>query len=163
MASALTPNLWVGLTITACLPASPTLSTLELLAGRVVPVPFDESTVVEGTVCPTTASSPDAEVCGTLVAGLKNQKSNQTLLIDNKKYSFEEQLATYLSIAVWEELERFLANDRVPFGCPDWVSVLEVGLRSLSLLPPAASSSAQPSRCISTICMKSYISILRLG
>jgi len=66
---------------------------------------------------------------------LKNQKSNQTLLID-KKYSFEEQLATYLSIAVWEELERFLANDRVPFGCPDCVSVLGVGLSSLTLLPP---------------------------
>jgi len=47
------------------------LSTLELLTGRVVPVPFDGSTVVEGTVCPTTASSPDVEVHGILAAGLE--------------------------------------------------------------------------------------------
>ena len=93
---------------------------------------------------------------------LKNQKSNQTLLID-KKYSFEEQLATYLSIAVWEELERFLATDRVPFGCPDLVSVLKVGLSSPSLLSPAAFSSAQPSLDIRTVYMKSHIRILRLG
>ena len=53
------------------LPASP---ILELLAGRVVTVPFDGSTVVEGTVCPTTASSPDAVVCGTLAVGLEKQK-----------------------------------------------------------------------------------------
>ena len=77
MASALMPNLRGGLTITACLLALPALSTLELLAGRVVPVPFDESTVVEGTVCPTTASSPDAEVRGILAAGLKKKNSNQ--------------------------------------------------------------------------------------
>ena len=53
------------------LPASP---ILELLAGRVVTVPFDGSIVVEGTVCPTTASSPDAVVCGTLAVGLEKQK-----------------------------------------------------------------------------------------
>ena len=52
-------------------PASP---ILELLAGRVVTAPFDGSTVVEGTVCPTTASSPDAVVCGTLAVGLEKQK-----------------------------------------------------------------------------------------
>ena len=68
------PNFRVGLMMTACLPASPALSTLELLAGRVVPVPFDGSTVVEGTVCPTTASSPDAEVRGILAAGLVKAK-----------------------------------------------------------------------------------------
>ena len=56
----------------ASLPASPALSTLELVDGRVVP--FDGSTMVEGTVCPTTASSPDAEVRGTLAAGLKKEK-----------------------------------------------------------------------------------------
>ena len=48
---------------------------MELLAGKVVLVPFDESTMVEGMVCPTTA--PDAEVHGTLVAGLKKKDSNQ--------------------------------------------------------------------------------------
>ena len=63
--------------ITAYLPVSPALSTLELFAGWVVPVPFDESTVVEGMVCPTTASPPDAEVHGILAAGLKKKNSNQ--------------------------------------------------------------------------------------
>jgi hypothetical protein len=119
--------------------------------------------MVEGTYCFTIASSPDDAVRGNFAFDLKNQKSNQTLLIDNKKYLFEEQLATYLSMAVWEELERFLANDRVPFGCPDWVSVLGVGLSSLSLLPPGASSSAQPRLYISTVYMKSHMGILRLG
>jgi len=46
---------------------------MELLAGRVVPVPFDGSAMVEETFCPTTASSPDAEVCGILAARLKKQ------------------------------------------------------------------------------------------
>ena len=78
MASALMPNLRGGLTITACLLASPALSTLELLAGRVVPVPFDGTTVVEGTVCPTTASSPDVDVRATLVTGLKKKNSSKS-------------------------------------------------------------------------------------
>jgi len=59
--------------MTACLPAFLALSTLELLAGRLVPVPFDGSAVVEGTVCPTTASSPDVVVRGTLAAGLEKE------------------------------------------------------------------------------------------
>ena len=61
--------------MTACLPKSPVISTLELLVGRVVPVPFDGSAVLEGTVCLTTASSPDAEVCGTLIAELEKAKT----------------------------------------------------------------------------------------
>ena len=68
------PNFRVGFTMTAWLPIFPALSTLELLAGKVVPVPFDGSAMVEGTVCPTTASSPDAVVCGTLAVGLEKQK-----------------------------------------------------------------------------------------
>jgi len=60
--------------MTACLPTSSVLFTLELLTGRVVPVPFDGSIVVEGTVCPTIASSPDAEVHGILAAGLEKAK-----------------------------------------------------------------------------------------
>jgi len=60
--------------MTTCLPVSPALSTLELLAGRVVPVPFDGCTVVEGTICLTTASSPDAEVRGILAARLEKAK-----------------------------------------------------------------------------------------
>jgi len=87
MASALMPNLRGGLTITACLLASPALSTLELLAGRVVPVPFDGTTVVEGTVCPTTASSPDVEVHGTLAAELKKKKLMSKSANRRQKYS----------------------------------------------------------------------------
>jgi hypothetical protein len=74
-ASVLMPNFRVGLVMTACLPVSSALSTLELLAGRVVPVAFDGSTMVEGTVCPTTASSPDAKVRSTLAAGLEKAKT----------------------------------------------------------------------------------------
>ena len=48
--------------------------TLELLAGQVVTIPFDGSAVVEGTVCPTTASSPNAVFHGTLAAGLEEAK-----------------------------------------------------------------------------------------
>ena len=70
--------------MTACLPASPAFSTLELLTGRVVPVPFDGSTVVEGMVCPTTASSPDAEVRGILAAGLEKAKKNQNKQIEDE-------------------------------------------------------------------------------
>ena len=81
------PNFRVGLTMTAWLPVSPALSTLELLAGRVVPVPFDGSAVAEGTVRPTIASSPDAEVRGTLAAGLSKAKnSNQKQANRNRKY-----------------------------------------------------------------------------
>ena len=47
---------------------------LELLAGRVVTVPFDGSAVMEGMVSPTTASSPDVVVRGILAAGLEKQK-----------------------------------------------------------------------------------------
>ena len=62
----------------AWLPVSLALSTLELLTGRVVPVPFDGSDMVEGTVRPTIASSPNAKVRGTLAAGLNKAKnSNQ--------------------------------------------------------------------------------------
>ena len=71
------PNLRAGFTIRAYLPASPSLSTMELLAEKVVLVPFDESTMVEGTVRPTTASSLDDETRGTLVDALKKKVSNQ--------------------------------------------------------------------------------------
>ena len=71
----------------ACLPASPALSTLELLAGRVVLVPFDGSTVVEGTVCPTIASSPHDEVRDILATGHKKKNSGQNQPLENKEYS----------------------------------------------------------------------------
>ena len=91
------PNLRAGIIIRACLPASPALSTLELLAGRVVPVPFDESTVVEGMVCPTTASSPDAEVRGILVAGLKKKNSSKSL--NQRQEVLDCKTTSYLPVA----------------------------------------------------------------
>jgi len=81
------PILRAGFTTMACLPASLALFTSELLAERVVPVPFDGSTMVEGTDCPTIVSSADDAVRGNFVAGLEKLKTNQNLLIDNKKYS----------------------------------------------------------------------------
>ena len=130
--------------MTACLPASPALSTLELLTGRVVPVPFDGSAVAEGTVCSTTASSLDAEGHGILAAGLdkaeiqiKTSKSKMKVLDCN-------QLATYLLLVACEELLHFLTTDRVPFRCSAWVSTLGAGPYSPSLFSSAASSSAQP-------------------
>ena len=71
------PNLQAGFAIVARLPASPVLFTLELLAKSVVPVPFNGSTAVEGTVCPTTVSSPDADVRGILAVGLEKAKTSQ--------------------------------------------------------------------------------------
>ena len=76
--------------MTAWLPVVPALSTLELLAGRVVPVPFDRSAVAEGTVHPTIASSPDAEVRGTFVAGLDKAKSK----IKTSKSKTKDSIAT---------------------------------------------------------------------
>ena len=67
------PNLRAGFTTMARLPASPVTFTLELLAERVVPVPLDGSTVVEGTVCPTAVSSPDEDIHGNLATGLENK------------------------------------------------------------------------------------------
>ena len=66
----LMPNLQAGFVITASLPASMVLSTSELLAEGVAPIPLDGSTVVEGTVCPTAVSSPDDDIRGILVARL---------------------------------------------------------------------------------------------
>ena len=146
----------------ACLSTSPVLFALELLAGRVVPVSFDGSTVVEGTVCPTTASSPDAEVRGILAAGLGKAKTQiKTYKSTTRKYSIAKQLATYLSLVVWEELLRFLATDRVLLRRSVWVSALGVGLCAPSLFSPDAASSAQPSLDINTDYLKAHISILR--
>ena len=96
-ASFLTPNFRGGLTMMALPPVSPASCTLELLAGRVIPVPLDGSTVVEGTVCPTTTSSPDAVIRGTLAAGLEKQKlQNQTKQI-NKLGKVLDKLLTCCS------------------------------------------------------------------
>ena len=75
MASFLTPNLGDGLMITVPPPVFPASLALELLADRVVPVPFDESTVVEGTVFPTATSSSDVVIHGILAAGLEKEKT----------------------------------------------------------------------------------------
>jgi len=63
-----------GFVITANLPASTVLFTSELLAEGVVPVPIDGSTMVEGTVCPTIVSSPDADIRGILATRLEKEK-----------------------------------------------------------------------------------------
>ena len=102
------PNFRVGFTMTAWLPIFPALSTLELLADRVVPVPFDGSTVVEGMVCPTTTSSPDAEVRGILAAGLEKAKIQVETSKSKMKVLDYNKLATYLLLVVCEELLRFL-------------------------------------------------------
>ena len=92
------PNFRVGLTMTACLPVFLALSTLELLAGRLVPVPFDGSAVVEGTIYPTTTSSPDAKVHGILAAGLeKSKNSNQNQQIEDE--STRLQSTSYSPVA----------------------------------------------------------------
>jgi len=120
--SFLTSNLGSGLLIRA--PPPPFLASLilELLAsadfcGRVVLISFDESAVVEGTFVPTTASSPDAVVCGILAAGHEKQNTDykSKSKIFNKVLDCNK-LATYLSIVVCVELRHFRATDRVPFG-----------------------------------------------
>ena len=75
--------------ITVPPPVFPASLALELLANRVIPIPFDESTVVEGTVFPTTVSSPDDVVRGILAVGLEKAKTNQGKQIAKleKKYS----------------------------------------------------------------------------
>ena len=103
--------------MTALLPVSPASCTLELLAGRVVPVPFDGSAVVEGTVRPTTASSLDAEVRGILATRLEKAKVQIKTSKSKTKVLDCNQLATHLLLVACEELLRFLATDRAPFGC----------------------------------------------
>ena len=82
------PNLRAGFVITASLPASTVLSTSELLVEEVAPIPLDGSNVVEGTVCPTTVSSPDDEVRGILAAGHRKAKTQiKTCKSTTRKYS----------------------------------------------------------------------------
>ena len=149
--------------MTACLPALPALSTLELLASRVVPVPYDGSAVVEGMVCPTIASSPDAEVRGILAAGLEKAKIQIKTSKSKTKVLDCNQLATYLLLVACEELLRFLTTDRTPFGCPASVSALGVGLRSPSLLSLAASSSAQSWLEISIVYIRFHMNMIESG
>ena len=68
------PNLQVGFTIMACLPASTVVFTPELLAKGGAPVPLDGSTVMEGTGYPTTVSPPDDDIHGILAAELEKAK-----------------------------------------------------------------------------------------
>ena len=74
--------------------------------------------MVEGTICPTTTSSPDAVVRGTLAAGFNKQKvSGQNKQVDKiiKLLDYNQE-ATYLLLVACEELLRFLTVERVPFG-----------------------------------------------
>ena len=93
------PNLRAGFTTIACLLASRAVFTSKLLAERVVPVPLDGSTVVEGTVCSTAASSPDAEVRGILAVGLGKEKMQiKTCKSTTRKYSIAKT-TSYLPVA----------------------------------------------------------------
>ena len=102
--------------ITALPPAFPASLILELLASRVVPVPFDESAVVEGTFFPTTASSLDAVVHNILAARLK-----RNLQIKKRKSRHFNKVLDYKKLAMdlllvdCAELRRFRATVRVPF------------------------------------------------
>ena len=78
-ANPLTPNLRAGFVITASFPASTVLFISELLAEGVAPIPLDGSTVVEGTVYPTTISSLDDTIRGLLAAELEKQNTNQQI------------------------------------------------------------------------------------
>ena len=92
-------NLRAGFVITASLPASTVLSTLELLAEGVAPIPLDGSTVVEGTVCPTAVSTPDDEVRGILAAGLGKAKTQiKTCKSTTRKYLIAKT-TSYLPVA----------------------------------------------------------------
>ena len=73
------PNLRAGFVITTSLPTSTVLFTSELLTEGVAPIPLDGSTMVEGTVCPTTVSSPDDTIRGILAAELEKQNTNQQI------------------------------------------------------------------------------------
>ena len=100
------PNLGGSLTIMALPPEHPASFIPELLAGQVVTVSFDGSAVVEGTVCPTTASSPDDVVCVILAARLEKKKFEirTSKSINLAKYSILSKLATYLSLVACDEL-----------------------------------------------------------
>ena len=86
------PNFQAGFTTRACLPISPAIFTSELLAEGVALVPLDGSTMVEGTVCSTTVSSPDADIRGNLAAGLEKTKHKSAIrqqkVLDSKTTSY---------------------------------------------------------------------------
>ena len=90
------PNLRAGFVITASLPASMVLSTLELLAEGVAPIPLDGSTVVEVTVCPTSISSLDDTIRGILAAGLKKAKHKSA---NQKQKVLDSKITSYLLVA----------------------------------------------------------------
>ena len=93
------PNLRAGFVITASLPASTVLSTSELLAEGVAPIPLDGSTVVEGTICPTIISSLDDDIRGILAAGLGKAKTQiKTCKSTTRKYSIAKT-TSYLPVA----------------------------------------------------------------
>ena len=145
----------------AYFPASMALFTPKLLAEGVALVPLDGSTVVEGTVCSTIVSSPDDDIRGILAAGLKKAKHKSA---NQKQKVLDSKITSYLLVASSLGGAAMLPRhgSSTP-GCPVWVSVLGVGLRSLSLLSPASSSSAQPRLYISIVCMRLHMNIFGLG
>ena len=98
-ASFLMPNFRGSLTMMALPLVFPASCTLELLAGRVVTIPFDGSVVVEGTVWPITTSSPDVVVRGTLAAGLEEEKVFKKTQIDRTRPSTRLRSISYSPVA----------------------------------------------------------------
>ena len=80
----------------ARLPTSTAIFTTELLDERVVPVPLDGSTMVEGTVCPTIASSPDADVRGILATELEKAKNKSA---NRRQKVLDSKITSYLLVA----------------------------------------------------------------
>ena len=126
------PNFRAGFVIMASLPASMVLSTSELLAEGVAPIPLDGSTVVEGTVCSTAASSPDAEVRRILAAGLGKAKTQtKTCKSTTRKYSIAKK-TSYLPIA-----SSVGGAATLPRHSPStpWAFGLAISTRSGAMLP----------------------------
>jgi hypothetical protein len=73
-----------------------TLFTSELLAEGVAPVPLDEATMVEGTVCSTTVSSSDDDIRGILAAKLKKTKHKSA---NRKQKVLDSKITSYLLVA----------------------------------------------------------------
>ena len=133
------PNLRAGFVIMASLPASIVLFISELLAEWVALIPLDGSTIVEGTVCPTTISSPDDTIYGILAAGLKKIKT-QNQWIDNGS----SWLKSTSNIPIFSSLWGATSLSR-SWASTHWVmqvSSLRLGLFALSssLADPAASA-----------------------
>ena len=123
------PNLRAGFTTMACFPASMTLFTSELLAEGVAPVPLDEATMVEGTVCSTTVSSSDDDIRGILAAKLKKTKHKSAI---RQQKVLDSKTTSYLPIA--SSLGGTATLPRHGLSTPG-MPILGIGTRSRAEIP----------------------------